>query len=234
MRIEDKVGTFFAIVLIIALAAFIMAGVALVQENPLPINDVNDVNDTLVTRVNSLENSLLDLEVHLLNNQERLENISDDLHAETNSLREELGLTNTEISLIFLRDKIMTENNIEDLSDEVLSIRNELYYSFEISPPTIPPNFEDIDMVFNNLEREINQGDEDESIYLIDVIFNKMRTNIDLTIEEACETAGGEWIEFTDACVDNCYTQDACAQALTYGCDCGEDMCWNGLDCQEQ
>ncbi|MBU4000017.1 hypothetical protein KKG29_02460, partial [Patescibacteria group bacterium] len=51
--------------------------------------------------------------------------------------------------------------------------------------------------------------------------------------QELCEAAGCEWKEFNNGCVDNCdYVRNSntmdCASALTHGCDCGENKCWNG------
>lgn len=52
-----------------------------------------------------------------------------------------------------------------------------------------------------------------------------------------CEEEGGQWRLFNNGCVDSC---DAarnddimCTQAMTYGCDCGDDMCWDGQTCVE-
>ena len=211
-----------------------MAWAALTPREPLPINGVNDIDEALVIRVNNLEDSLLDLELELSDMEERLDDVDDRLDLLNATFREELGLTNAEVRLVLLRNKIVTLDDIEGLSGDVLDMRSELFQAFDVSPPNIPPNFEDVDMVFGNLERVINQGDEVEALHLIDVILNRLRTNVDLTVVEACEVAGGEWTEFPNACVDNCYAPDICAQVLTDGCDCGPGMCWNGLECQEQ
>ncbi|MFH1510885.1 MAG: hypothetical protein ABIF10_04275 [Candidatus Woesearchaeota archaeon] len=53
---------------------------------------------------------------------------------------------------------------------------------------------------------------------------------------EACSPSGGVWRQFTDGCVDSCYLEEhqdhrACTLALTYGCDCGPEKCWNGERC---
>lgn len=56
------------------------------------------------------------------------------------------------------------------------------------------------------------------------------------TEEEICEAAGGTWRQMPNACVDSCEAHRErllCAQVLTYGCDCGEGMCWNGKTCEE-
>ena len=47
-----------------------------------------------------------------------------------------------------------------------------------------------------------------------------------------CEKSGGIWKEFPDTCVDSCgyYRGNpsiGCGEALTDGCDCGTDKCWN-------
>ncbi len=56
------------------------------------------------------------------------------------------------------------------------------------------------------------------------------------TEEELCAEAGGTWEEMPNACVDSCEAQREdlmCAQVITEGCNCGEDMCWNGEICEE-
>jgi len=50
--------------------------------------------------------------------------------------------------------------------------------------------------------------------------------------------AGGEWKEFSNGCVDSCDLARnpeiiSCTQALTNGCDCGPDRCWNGESCED-
>ncbi|MBI5803663.1 hypothetical protein HY450_00295 [Candidatus Pacearchaeota archaeon] len=56
------------------------------------------------------------------------------------------------------------------------------------------------------------------------------------TGEEICLSSGGSWRQFTNSCVDYCPLTEneevVCAQAITEGCDCGEDMCWNGEECE--
>lgn len=53
--------------------------------------------------------------------------------------------------------------------------------------------------------------------------------------ETTCSSAGGEWREFTNGCVDSCELAAnpllACTMAMTMGCDCGADKCWNGTAC---
>ena len=57
------------------------------------------------------------------------------------------------------------------------------------------------------------------------------------TPQEICSYYGGEWKTFSSACADTCdYARSGglsfCAQVLTESCDCGEDMCWNGEECE--
>lgn len=62
------------------------------------------------------------------------------------------------------------------------------------------------------------------------------RTPEEMSEQELCDAAGGVWKEMPNACVDSCRSQREglmCAQVLTYGCDCGEGMCWNGESCEE-
>lgn len=55
----------------------------------------------------------------------------------------------------------------------------------------------------------------------------------------SCENSGHTWKIFGDGCVDNCAkaadpTSIACTMAATWGCDCGEDKCWDfdSISCQ--
>ena len=49
--------------------------------------------------------------------------------------------------------------------------------------------------------------------------------------KEVCEQKNGTWMEFKNGCVDNCSNKIArmsmCTEALTFGCKCGENKCWN-------
>jgi len=53
-----------------------------------------------------------------------------------------------------------------------------------------------------------------------------------------CFRADGEWKEFSNGCVDSCDLARnpetiLCTAALTDGCDCGPDRCWNGQSCED-
>ena len=54
--------------------------------------------------------------------------------------------------------------------------------------------------------------------------------------EQECARVNGEWVEFPDTCVDSCEKIRAeglmCGQAMTMGCECGPDKCWNGQTCE--
>ena len=55
--------------------------------------------------------------------------------------------------------------------------------------------------------------------------------------QQLCEISGGIWKEFLNGCVDSCDLERnperiTCIQALTFGCDCGNNMCWNGNSCE--
>lgn len=51
-----------------------------------------------------------------------------------------------------------------------------------------------------------------------------------------CIKSGGKWRGFSNTCVDSCeYIKNeiqVCGQILTQGCDCGLEMCWNGISCE--
>ncbi len=46
-----------------------------------------------------------------------------------------------------------------------------------------------------------------------------------------CEKNSGKWMEFPNGCVDSCGSKidkkSLCTQALTFGCKCGENKCWD-------
>lgn len=53
---------------------------------------------------------------------------------------------------------------------------------------------------------------------------------------EYCEAHGAKYMGFSNSCMDSCESQRnssvSCPGVLTTGCDCGPDMCWNGLKCE--
>ena len=59
----------------------------------------------------------------------------------------------------------------------------------------------------------------------------------ELTLQEVCENGDGDWVTLSDDCVDGCdYIRSdgamECSEAMTDGCDCGEESCWNGEACE--
>jgi hypothetical protein len=50
-----------------------------------------------------------------------------------------------------------------------------------------------------------------------------------------CEKQGGVWRQFGNSCLDSCISKfdkfSICAQAITYGCDCLRDKCFDGNQC---
>lgn len=63
------------------------------------------------------------------------------------------------------------------------------------------------------------------------------RDIVEINEQTRCVVEGGEWREFPNGCADSCALERnpevvVCAQAFTYGCDCEEDMCWNGESCE--
>ena len=61
----------------------------------------------------------------------------------------------------------------------------------------------------------------------------KVNLTKELNETEKCAISNGEWIRFRDSCVDSCekarlsYNPSACGAAITWGCECGSDRCWN-------
>jgi hypothetical protein len=55
---------------------------------------------------------------------------------------------------------------------------------------------------------------------------------VDGASQEACAQQGGQWKEFPNSCVDSCvYNRTpevvSCLMAITNGCDCGPEQCWD-------
>ena len=52
---------------------------------------------------------------------------------------------------------------------------------------------------------------------------------------ENCQISKGVWREFGNGCVDSCKSKMdrimICSMAITYGCDCGKESCWDGEIC---
>lgn len=53
-----------------------------------------------------------------------------------------------------------------------------------------------------------------------------------------CEEVKGVWRQFGNGCTDDCRSKfdefTICTQALSYGCDCGKNRCWDGQTCVTQ
>ncbi|NCO97065.1 MAG: hypothetical protein COY38_03035 [Candidatus Aenigmarchaeota archaeon CG_4_10_14_0_8_um_filter_37_24] len=63
-------------------------------------------------------------------------------------------------------------------------------------------------------------------------------TTLPKTDEKMCKEGGGEWKQFGSGCHDECWIVRSkepvkCTMALSYGCDCGDDKCWNGRSCED-
>tara|TARA_Y100000310_G_scaffold29221_1_gene27705 strand:+ start:1116 stop:1712 length:597 start_codon:yes stop_codon:yes gene_type:complete len=57
------------------------------------------------------------------------------------------------------------------------------------------------------------------------------------TFQQKCERVGGTWAYFGNTCGDSCQKSRSdpplvCGLTFTYSCNCGEDMCWNGENCE--
>ena len=75
-------------------------------------------------------------------------------------------------------------------------------------------------------------------IILLCFINNVSANNRPTTFDDRpdCEKSQGIWREFGSGCVDNCLKKIdpyniVCTSALTYGCECGKNRCWNGEKC---
>ena len=55
--------------------------------------------------------------------------------------------------------------------------------------------------------------------------------------KELCLSGGADFKFFNTGCHDECYITRSkkpisCTQALSSGCDCGPEKCWNGTSCE--
>ena len=74
------------------------------------------------------------------------------------------------------------------------------------------------------------------SVFLLSYLFSDVSSDVRSAEQRQCENIGGTWKEFGNTCVDLCEfnrnpNEIVCGQALTFGCSCGEGMCWDGDDC---
>ncbi|MBU0647676.1 hypothetical protein KJ855_00675 [Patescibacteria group bacterium] len=69
---------------------------------------------------------------------------------------------------------------------------------------------------------------------VIVLVFASLYYIFKLTPEKIqCYIVGGNWRVFSNTCVDACTSEKypVCGMAITAGCDCGPDKCWNGYMC---
>lgn len=89
-----------------------------------------------------------------------------------------------------------------------------------------------------NRYNQIKIGTEKANLLIYDISSNCICKNnkCELTPKELnkerCNKSGGTWYYFGDGCVDSCEKARAsepitCTAALTWGCECGPDKCWN-------
>ena len=60
------------------------------------------------------------------------------------------------------------------------------------------------------------------------------------TASSYCEAQGGDWVQFSNGCRDLCGPANAqaagknviCTMDVPFGCECGDDRCWNGTACE--
>lgn len=60
-------------------------------------------------------------------------------------------------------------------------------------------------------------------------------TPMPVSSQQICERTGGTWRQFTNSCTDSCGAVNrkelVCAEVATFGCDCGNNGCWDGVSC---
>jgi hypothetical protein len=98
--------------------------------------------------------------------------------------------------------------------------------------------YEDVDDKNAGLNAKIDELENKLTVPEVSISSSSIKAPLGPEETQAlCETAGGEWSQFPNACADSCeYNRDPeailCAQVLIESCDCGADKCWNGQGCE--
>ncbi len=146
------------------------------------------------------------------------------------------ALAEARIRLTALRAAVAAEDFSDEIADEVNQIQEDLRTAYEDTEGEIYEDWQEMDSDLEELEYQIRSGSADALDTLDDTIAG-LKGDIRRTPKERCADAGGEWTQFPNTCVDLCeYERNPgeiiCGQALTMGCECGADSCWNGITCE--
>ena len=150
-------------------------------------------------------------------------------------MRQEIALTQARIRLTALRTQIAAEQLYGDAADEVGSIRRSLKRSYAGAAEASYETYVTVDADLETLENQLRQGSAD-SIDSLETSIGDIGEYIEPNPKTQCVEAGGTWKQFPNTCVDSCNLARnpgvVCGQALTEGCECGQNMCWNGYTCE--
>ena len=150
-------------------------------------------------------------------------------------IKEQIALAEARIKLNAIRTRVVLRNEYYEARMDVISLRRDLKQSFELAEQESKELWMEIDADLEKLEVEL-RDESSEALVRIDQIIGKLHSQVEVDMQEQCEMSGGDWRQFPNACADTCsYAADnsmVCAQVLTYSCDCGTDMCWNGAACE--
>lgn len=150
-------------------------------------------------------------------------------------LRQEIALNRARIRLMALRAQITAEESYDEAADEVQSIRQNLKKTYANSKETSYETYVSVDSDLNTLENNL-RDEIAGSIDSLETAIGNLKEHIEPDPMVECAKSGGTWRQFSNSCADSCHAARnpdiMCAQVITMGCDCGEDMCWNGYTCE--
>lgn len=136
--------------------------------------------------------------------------------------------------LLAIRTEIATQTLADDAAARVAMVQESLADAYgQVSEETVE-GAELIDARLEALELALREGGV-ATIEQVDDALAALEGQVRESKQQQCREEGGEWRQFPNGCVDSCnYARNPdviCTQALTMGCDCGPEQCWNGAAC---
>ncbi|MBD3388818.1 MAG: hypothetical protein GF416_07100 [Candidatus Altiarchaeales archaeon] len=158
----------------------------------------------------------------------------EDVMEANQEIREDIALTQARIRLMALRAEVAAEGSYDETVDEVESIRRSLNRAYANAAEESYEAYLEVDSDLETLENQLREGSA-ESVNSLENSIGTIEGHIEPNEMQECIEAGGAWVQFPNACADSCaYERNEgimCAQVITDGCECGENMCWNGYTC---
>ena len=182
------------------------------------------------------DTDISDVRAEIANVEESLESQMEETEQQ---LRAEMRISEARIRLLLIQEALEQEGSYAQAAAEIASLRETIredYGDFSDIPAPNRETLQELITLHNSLlglEEQLREGSV-QSLVTLEQILSELDVE-GLGPEEECILAGGEWEQFPNTCVDSCQYRrgevDFCGQALTMGCDCGDGMCWNGVDC---